>query len=249
MQSLAPSHYHNLPPFEELFQTGVPMLIYHKVGPRPSGVRLKGLYVTPSRFGLQMDELGASGFASVMPEEIAPTSSPSKRIVFTFDDGFRNVFEHTLEPLARNRFHAIQYLVPNYIGKLNEWDLRDGEVPEPLMDAFQVRDWLAAGHSIGSHTLSHPRLSRLTLRDAREEIYASKAKLEDLFNVPIEHFCFPYGDFNSAVRDLVVEAGYKTACTSDFGVNPPTADLFTLARIFVRYPSRSLKTLKARLFA
>ena len=74
-----------------------------------------------------------------------------------------------------------RFLVPNFIGKFNEWDLRDGEAAEPLMDTDQIREWLQAGHSIGSHSLTHARLTRLTLRDAREEIFASKKKLEDVF--------------------------------------------------------------------
>ena len=99
-----------------------------------------------------------------------------------------------MAPLAGRGWRALQFLVANFIGKLNEWDLRDGEAPEMLMDAAQVRDWLAAGHAVGSHSLSHARLTRLTLRDAREEIFASKKKLEDAFAVPVEHFCYPYGD-------------------------------------------------------
>jgi len=117
------------------------------------------------------------------------------------------VFENALGPLALYKKTAIQFLVPSYIGKLNEWDLRDGETAEPLMDTEHIRDWLRAGHSIGSHSLTHARLTRLTLRDAREEIFASKKKLEDDFAVAIEHFCYPYGDWNEPVRDLVVEAG------------------------------------------
>ena len=31
---------------------------------------------------------------------------------------------------------------------------------------------------------------------------------------PIAHFCYPYGDWNEPVRDLVMEAGYLTACTT-----------------------------------
>jgi len=125
--------------------------------------------------------------------------------------------------------------------------LRDGEAPEPLMDEAQIRQWLQAGHAIGSHTLTHARVTRLSVRDAREEIFASKKKLEDTFGVAIEHFCYPYGDWNEAVRDLVAEAGYRTACTTAFGVNTPATPPLALRRLAVRYPTRSLRSLKARL--
>jgi peptidoglycan/xylan/chitin deacetylase (PgdA/CDA1 family) len=251
MRRSVPVHFHTLEPFLDLFQTGVPILMYHKIGPRPVRVRLRGLYVRPDLFVRQLDEMQQAGFTSCPLDRanVKTTSNgePNRRFALTFDDGFRNVFQNALEPLAQKQFHAIQFLVSNCIGKLNEWDLRDGEVPEPLMDAVQVAEWLRAGHRIGSHSLSHPRLTRLSLRDAQEEILASKKKLEDSFGVPVEDFCYPYGDWNQAVRDLVMEAGYRTACTTDYGVNDPATPPLELRRITVRHPTRSLKELKARL--
>ena len=250
MSSLVPRKYHELAPFQQFFKTGLPLLMYHKLGTRPAGAKLKGLYASTKRFVQQMDELKAAGFSTFQPGEIFTAAlEPGKLICITFDDGARNVFEHGMEPLSRNGFRAMQYLIFNFIGKLNEWDIRDGEVPEPLMDEFQVRDWLAAGHRIGSHTLSHSRLARLTLRDAREEIFASKKRLEDAFGVPVEDFCYPYGNYNDQVRDLVQAAGYRTASTTHFGLNTPQTPPMALHRIPVRYPTRSLKALRARLFA
>jgi peptidoglycan/xylan/chitin deacetylase (PgdA/CDA1 family) len=247
MQNSLPEHYHTLPPFRDLFQTGVPILMYHKIAPRPPRVRLKGLYVAPDRFALQLAELTQGGFVSCGPAEACQNGVSSSRVALTFDDGFRNVFQNAMGPLAQHGWRAMQFLVANCIGQLNQWDLRDGETPEPLMDAAEVRDWLGAGHTIGSHSLSHARLTRLTLRDAREEIFASKKKLEDAFGVPVEHFCYPYGDWSEPVRELVLEAGYRTACTTQFGVNTPATPPLTLHRIAVRHPTRTLRTLKRKL--
>jgi peptidoglycan/xylan/chitin deacetylase (PgdA/CDA1 family) len=246
MQHSLPDHYNSLRPFRSLFSTGVPILMYHKIAPRPPRVRLKGLYVTPANFVRQMAELSEGGFVACSPAEACAKSRSALRVALTFDDGFRNVFQNAIEPLARHGLRALQFLVVQFIGKLNEWDLREGEAPEMLMDAAQVRDWLGAGHAIGSHSLTHARLTRLTLRDAREEIFASKKKLEDTFGVAVEHFCYPYGDWSEAVRDLVIEAGYRSACTTEFGVNTPATPPYALRRITVRHPTRTLRTLKAR---
>jgi peptidoglycan/xylan/chitin deacetylase (PgdA/CDA1 family) len=247
MQFSWPEHYHTLPPFRQLFSEGVPILMYHKIAPRPRRVRLKGLYVTPTNFTRQLAELREGGFAACNPAEACQDDQSVPRISLTFDDGFRNVFQNALTPLTDGGWRAMQFLVPNYIGKLNEWDLREGEAPELLMDTAEVRDWLGAGHAIGSHSLTHARLTRLTLRDAREEIFVSKKKLEDAFGVPVEHFCYPYGDWSEAVRDLVIEAGYRTACTTQFGVNTPATPPFALHRITVRHPTRTLRSLKRKL--
>ncbi|MGB7749639.1 MAG: polysaccharide deacetylase family protein [Verrucomicrobiia bacterium] len=243
-------YYHSLTPFRKLFQTGVPVLTYHKVGPRPPGVRLKGLYVSARLFARQMDELQQADFeAPPFGDAVRAPHARAARIALTFDDGFQNVFTHALVPLARNRFYAIQFLVADLLGQSNEWEQHEGEVREPLMDAPQVREWLAAGHEIGSHTLTHPHLTQLPPGQAREEIFASKKKLEDLFGRPIRHFCYPYGDWNEVIRELVQEAGYETACTTGPGVNTAADSSFALKRFTARYPSRNLKAIWSRLSA
>lgn len=241
-----PGYYTRLAPFRELFLTGVPVLTYHKLGPRPAGVRLKGLYISARLFERQLAELHAEGFHTIGLEEIfGCPDNRDRRLVLTFDDGFASVLTYGLEPLARVGFHAIVFLVADRLGGLSLWQQARGEVLEPLMDPGQVREWLAAGHQIGSHTLTHPHLTRLPLAQARDEIVASKKRLEDLFGLPIRHFCYPYGDWNARVRDLVAEAGYATACTADWGVNTGAAPRFELRRLTARYRSRTLRNLLA----
>jgi peptidoglycan/xylan/chitin deacetylase (PgdA/CDA1 family) len=243
-----PGCYSTLKGFEEYFATGTPILMYHKISARPAGARLKGLYLSVARFEQQMAELKEAGYSTPSLGRIVNSVAPARSVALTFDDGFSSVFDNALEILDRHQFQGVTFLVANLIGKNNEWDLREGEVMEPLMDAAQVRTWLAAGHEIGSHTLTHARLSRLSLRDAQEEISASKKRLEDLFAVPIQHFCYPYGEYDEHVRNLVMEAGYQTACTTEFGINTPASHPLSLKRITARYPSRNLKNI-ARKFS
>jgi peptidoglycan/xylan/chitin deacetylase (PgdA/CDA1 family) len=245
---MAPTVFHTLRPFRNLFETGVPVLMYHKLGPRPRGVRLKGLYVSTRSFHRHLKELQEAGFRATSLDEINATKGNSeKRIVITFDDGFRNVLEHSIVALHETGFRAIQFIVADRIGAENEWDQPAGEVTEPLMDASEIREWLAAGNEIGSHSLTHPRLTRLSVRDAREQIESSRKKLQDLFQVPVNHFCYPYGEWSGTIADLVAQAGYKTAVTTEFGVNDQSTFPLGLKRITARYPSRSLKALRQRL--
>ena len=241
-----PSHYRSLAPFHELFEQGNPILTYHKVGPRPKRVRLKGLYLSAALFRQQLIELKAAGFQSGSLSDCSGPLKP-RQIVLTFDDGYVNVLRNAVDALAQTQFKAVQFIPVNFVGKSNEWDIALGEAAEPILDSSQIRDWLAAGHDIGSHTLTHPFLTRLEPRQAREEIFASRKKLEDLFGRAIEHFCYPYGDWNAAVRDWVMEAGYQTASTTDFGVNTPETSAFALKRITARYRSRSFKALLERI--
>jgi peptidoglycan/xylan/chitin deacetylase (PgdA/CDA1 family) len=243
-----PAYYSSLGPFRKLFGKGNPILTYHKLGPRPPGVRLKGMYMSVRLFARQLGELRAAGFtAGTLETCAAPVTG--RRVVITFDDGYTNVLRYGVEPLVTTGFRAIQFLVADLLGKHNVWDVPEGEAPEPMMDRAQVREWLSAGHEIGSHTLSHPWLTRLPVSAAREEITASRKKLEDAFGRPIRHFCYPFGDWNERIRDLVAGAGYQTACTTGPGVNTAADSPFALKRFTARYPSRNLKAIWSRLRA
>ena len=244
MLETLPEYYSRLKPFEARFREGVPILMYHKVGARPGGVRFRGLYLSPPVFRRQICELSEAGYQAISLSQVLQSSRPARSIAITFDDGFSNVLQNAVAPLAEFNFKAIQFIVTNFVGQNNEWDVRNGEVPEPLMNAEEIRQWIAAGHEIGSHTRCHCRLPRLSLRDAEEEITASKKFLEDTFGVAIRHFCYPYGDFNPAIEDLVARAGYETACGSQIGVNGPQISPYGLRRYLARYPSRRLKNLR-----
>jgi len=237
-----PHYYSSLGPFRELFRTGRPLLTYHHVGPRLSGAHIKGLYVSAKLFARQAAEFKDEGFSTPGFDNVLAKGPAGERVVFlTFDDGFCDVFENAMPVLQRHQFRAIEFLVADLLGKTSEWQRRDDDAAGPLMDAAQVKDWLAAGNEIGSHTLSHPHLTQIPIAQAREEIAASKKKLEDLFGRSVAHFCYPYGDWNAVVRDLVQEAGYRTACTVGTGLNEPGADPLALKRITARYPTRNWK--------
>ncbi|ALJ56568.1 Polysaccharide deacetylase [Candidatus Xiphinematobacter sp. Idaho Grape] len=242
-------YYSRLATYNRIFQEGVPILTYHKLGTPPQGVRKKDLYVQLNLFRRQVEELWKEGFHTTQLQGHKDFTQPNnRRLVIAFDDGSRTVFQHAMVPLQKLGFTAIQYLVAGHIGGRNEWDTLLGEAEDPLMDESQVRTWLSAGHEIGAHTLTHPHLTHLGRRRAREEITSSKKKLEDMFGIAVQHFCYPYGSWKVWVRDLVEEAGYKTGVTTNPGICTNIMDPFTLPRIGVRQPPRNIRGLLDRLF-
>jgi peptidoglycan/xylan/chitin deacetylase (PgdA/CDA1 family) len=215
-----------------LLERGMPVFAYHRIAQPPSATTDPFLYVSPSRFEDQLARLRHAALSpGSLSQALGPEPGTDRKAVITFDDGFVSVLEHGMEILARHNFRAIQFLVARFLGGKNEWDAPKGDVAEPLMDEAQVRDWLAAGHEIGSHSMTHPNLRLLSPADAREEIVASKKLLEDRFGVQVRDFCYPYGAWNDSVRDAVAEAGYRTACTVEFGVNDARTPRFELRRI------------------
>lgn len=239
-------YFAELAPFRGVFRSGIPILCYHKVARKPRRAVFRSIYISPGLFAAQMRQLRNSGFRSASLGEVTNTH-PEAAAVLTFDDGSLSVWRNAIRPLADCGFKAINYLVSDRIGGINDWDTAKGEIPDPLMDDARVLEWMAAGHEIGAHTRTHPRLSRIPLKQAREEIFGSKKSLEDRFGVPIRHFCYPYGDCSPDVRDLVQEAGYATAVTLVPGVCRAGVDAYLLPRIGARAHSLNFRNVFSRL--
>jgi peptidoglycan/xylan/chitin deacetylase (PgdA/CDA1 family) len=66
---------------------------------------------------------------------------------------------------------------------------------------------------IGAHTVTHPMLSKLSLKEQEEEISKGKQELQNLLNRNIESFSYPFGDFSSDTVKLVKRLEFKQACT------------------------------------
>jgi peptidoglycan/xylan/chitin deacetylase (PgdA/CDA1 family) len=213
-------------------RSGFGVLTFHKVAEPPANTVDRFEYTSPAQLDARLQAALKEGFVlDTLDGFVGEATSRVGRLAVTFDDGYASVLTNGLEVLARHRVRAIEFLVADKLGGRNDWDVAKGDVSEPLMDAVQVREWLTAGHAIGSHSLTHPNLRKIPRAQAREEIVASRKRLEDLFGVPVRHFCYPYGSFDDVVRDLVAEAGYLTACTVEHGVNASRADDFRLRRI------------------
>ncbi len=90
---------------------------------------------------------------------------------------------------------------------------------------------------IGSHTVSHPRLSALPPEEQYQEITHSKRQLEKRLQQKIRFFSYPYGSVDSFTPEtirLVKEAGYAAGIANIQGNVANPVDLYRLPRRLVR---------------
>lgn len=103
-----------------------------------------------------------------------------------------------------------------------------------MLSTPQLRDLHAAGMAIGSHTMTHPILTRLTRREAADELAHSKARLEAITEETVTLLAYPNGrpglDFDATHTALARHVGYRAAVTSAWGVAEAGADVFQLPR-------------------
>jgi peptidoglycan/xylan/chitin deacetylase (PgdA/CDA1 family) len=137
----------------------------------------------------------------------------------TFDDGYENNVRCALPILKRFGFSSTCYVVAGAVGQQNSWDAAQGIVQVPLMDAAQLQRWVDGGQEVGSHTLTHAKLSALTAQQQQHEISESKRVLEGMVKQAhgVRHFCYPYGLYDATSVGAVQDASYATATTTARG--------------------------------
>ena len=98
----------------------------------------------------------------------------------------------------------------------------------------QIVEMSRFGVSYGSHTCTHPILSKISLNEALQEIQESKHRIEEVMQRDIMAFCYPNGnedDFNETIKEMVRECGYICAMSMIYGMNDSGSDRYELRRI------------------
>lgn len=220
------------------------ILMYHNIANPPAKGRLKGLYVSSSMFKFQMWYLKVAGFAVVPLHDIVDlteNNSLHKKIVaLTFDDGYEDFYVNAFPVLKKYGYPATVFVVSDLVGTTNTWDESSLGIRKQLITWDKVRELSAHNVFFGSHTRTHPFLTKIGREHAKEEIYRSKEIIEEQTGNSIETFCYPYGDCNHAVEAMVREAGYKVAVTTNRGSVHAGDDPLVLRRAFIRYNTHPL---------
>lgn len=206
----------------------VPILMYHYIRINPDRLDRLGfaLSVTPADFAAQMDWLKDSGYHPVTVGDLyaflrGARGLPSKPIILTFDDGYADFYTTALPILRSHDFRATAYVVSGFVG----WP--------GYMTANQVMEADRSGIEIGSHTVNHPNLTRLSYGAVHSQLVESKQFLEHLLGHPVRSFCYPSGKVNSVVAWQVADAGFDSATTTAFGFRHTLADRYIWTRVRV----------------
>lgn len=186
----------------------VPILVWHAITPhKPGESRSRQAFdVSPESFAEQMAYLHGRGIpvvslSALMDALQGKRTLPPRAVVLTFDDGWENQYVHAY-PLLKQYGYTATFFVFTHAMNRNDRYFTWG----------QLREMQAAGMTIGSHTITHPFLSRVkdTLQ-LRKEIDGSKAELEKQLGTTCEFFAYPFGVVTPAAIADVEAAGYRAA--------------------------------------
>ena len=121
-------------------------------------------------------------------------------VTTSWDDGHEND-ARLAGLLTRYNMKGTFYVTKNYKKPLS---------PEKIIE-------ISRNHEIGAHTLNHPILTQISLKEAEKEITGSKIYLENLVHKSVNMFCYPSGKFNEGIKQVIKKSGFVAARTCKTG--------------------------------
>ena len=201
-----------------------PILCYHKVDTR---FELGFTQLEPRVFRRQMEALARRGCKSLGATELTTAlgrqgAAAAPEIVITFDDGYASLARHAFPVLADLGLRAMVFVITDYVGRDNDWDVQYGWRHFAHLDWDELGFWRDKGIEVHSHGATHARLTWLGDAEAAEELGRSRETVARRLGSVPDAVSYPYGSADARVRRLAAQAGYTLglAGPSERGADP-----------------------------
>ena len=212
------------------------VLNYHQIGDPANDYST----VSTAAFREQMQYLKQHYRVLPLQEAVQTVSrrGNAERIVaITFDDGYRDNATIAAPILRSLGLPATFFVSTDMIGNARPFphDLLQGRPPQQHMTWDDLRDLVAGGFHVGSHSCTHADLGAVSLEEAERELRCSRERLVDELHTPIECFAFPYGHRRNMRKDTMAAARreYAVCCSAYGGHNTAPADPGNVRRIVI----------------
>jgi len=153
-------------------------------------------------------------FVSLSSHDEPPSNK--KLISITFDDGLLSVLENALPELKKREIPATVFIPAAYINCYPKWEQKRQEIEyeDRILNREEIQRLSDLSIEIGSHTLHHTDLRKVSPQIAKKELQDSKSILEEILRKEILSFSFPYGSYNYELVDLAFNCGYNFIYTT-----------------------------------
>lgn len=195
-----------------------PVLCYHRIGgPRELGITR----VSRNAFARQMTALAKAGWRTVTLEQFIQSDSPylfpvarlsatGRNFLLTFDDGYAGLAEDAYPVLADVGFTATTFLVTDYVGRQNLWDVRYTRHRLTHLDWPAIEAWRARGFDFGSHSATHRRLTWLKEEALVEDLGRSHETLVGRLGAAAGRaVAYPFGATNRHTVEIARRTGFE----------------------------------------
>ena len=185
-----------------------PVLCYHRIGgPLELGVTRVGRSV----FTRQMTALARAGWQTLSLDDFRRATRDTRRtFLLTFDDGYASLAEYAYPVLKDLGFTATTFLITDYIGRTNTWDVRYTWNRLAHLNWSQIEVWRARGFEFASHGATHRRLTWLDDESVDAELRRSRELLvARLGDDAGRALAYPFGAVDGRIMRIARQTGYE----------------------------------------
>jgi len=213
----------------------LPILMYHHVGLMPVGIHdplRAGLTVSPENFETQVKWLHDQNYVSISLNDLYLYSQkqkqlPKKAVIFTFDDGYDDVFNYAIPILQKYGYSGSFGIITDFVGT--------HEGTNTYATWSQIAQAKDTGEEIVCHTQNH--FDGSNPKFTAEYVYGNltgcqQTLIEHLQSAP-PYLIYPYGHYTPAYIEQAKKAGFVLALTVHEGQWLNLENLFELPRIRV----------------
>ncbi|HET8538659.1 MAG TPA: polysaccharide deacetylase family protein [Anaeromyxobacter sp.] len=209
------------------------VLMYHRIC-RDEAWRPSAFVVTATAFRRQMSWLSRHGYYTPRVSDVLRDGGRApcvcgRPVVITFDDGYADVLEHAVPILRSVGFTAAVFPVLDLARRFNHWDDAPA-LSGPLLAPDELRAVEREGLELGSHTMTHARLTAADDDALAWELARSREVLAGIATRPLAVLAYPYGEVDDRVKRAAREAGYEAALAVNSGPLDWGADPFEVRR-------------------
>jgi peptidoglycan/xylan/chitin deacetylase (PgdA/CDA1 family) len=192
-----------------------PILCYHKIERRRE---LGVTRISPRRFARQIERLRDAGWRTLTLAELTACARGERRVrpgelAITFDDAYRGLRDHAVPVLEAHGFSAVCFVITEYAGRLNRWDVAYGGRRFAHLAWRDIRKWQERGMDFASHTATHPRLTWVDDDRLDYELASSRSALERALDSRVTAISYPFGACSVRERDRAAREGYGAGFT------------------------------------
>lgn len=210
------------------------IFISHHIQGNNNNAFVDGATTKADLFFEQIDCL-SKYFKFVTLREVLLDQTPEPLAALTFDDGFESIFSEAMEGLQKRKIPFVIFCNKDAIekdalqyGEKYSNSSRPANSKRLYLDEKLIKDLSNQGIEIGSHSLSHRVLSKLSAQEAESDILDNKKFLENLTQKDIPYFAIPYGrkeHFNADTIRACKKAGHTHIFTSENKYVSPGSEL------------------------
>jgi len=202
----------------------IPILMYHSISDNLFGIShpYYQINTSPEAFHRQMRWLRKEGYETVdlarAWESLDQGTDLSKKVVLTFDDGYRDFYIEALPILKQYGFVATVFLATDRI-RNHSARIEGAE----YLTWNDVRELQTVGIRFGSHTVSHADLRSLDLEQIEFELQYSKETIEQQTGAIVESFSYPFSfpeedrSFTRFLEDVLLNLGFTYGVSTILG--------------------------------